>query len=79
MVLQKFHTVFNKQIPKPFYTISDNGNYLILQNNLLQIFADNDTQYLDNELSSRQDLLEYGFEIERQNESLDIDEKLEFV
>ena len=53
MVLQKFHTVFNKQIPKPFYTISDNGNYLILQNNLLQIFADNDTQYLDNELSSR--------------------------
>ena len=53
MVLQKFHTVFNKQIPKPSHTISDDDSYLILQNNLLQVFADNDTHYLDNELSSR--------------------------
>lgn len=79
MVLQKFHTLFNQPVPKPFYTLSDDGNHLIIQDSLLNLFTDKQNQSLDSELSSRWDLLEHGFADSKHEESLDIDEKLEYV
>ena len=79
MVLQKFHTLFNKPIPKPFYTISDDQNYLLLQDNLIDLFSDKNDQTLRDELHSRWDLLEHAFADSKHEESLDIDEQLEFV
>ena len=75
MVLQKFHTLFNNPIPKPFYKFSDDMRHLLLQDNLLNVFTDNQNQSLNNELFSRWDLLEHGFEDNKHEELIEIDEK----
>ncbi len=77
MVLIKFHTLFKKEIPDPFYDVTN--THLVLQKNLLDLFSDKQNQSLDTELMSRWDLLEFGFENVSGEESIEVDEKLEFV
>jgi hypothetical protein len=77
MVLKKFHTLFKRQIPDPFYKLTD--THLILQKNLLDLFTDKQNQVMDTEVMSRWDLLEFGFENLSGEESIEIDEGLEFV
>jgi len=77
MVLQKFHTLFKRQIPDPFYKLT--GTHIILQKNLLELFSDKQNQVMDTEVMSRWDLLEFGFENITGDESIEIDEDLEFV
>ena len=77
MVLKKFHTLFKRQIPEPFYVTTD--SHLILQDNLLNLFTDKQNSVMNSELLSRWDLLEFGFGNVQSNESLEIDENLEFV
>jgi len=79
MVLQKFHTLFNKPIPQPFYILSDDQRYLLLQNNLLNLFTDKQNVFLNQELSSRWDLLEHAFMDAKHEETLEADERLEYV
>ncbi len=77
MVLKKFHTVFNRQIPDPFYQVTK--THLILQKNALDTFTDNQNKPLNHELSSRWELLEFGFENTKKEESLEVDFKSELV
>ena len=77
MVLQKFHTLFKRQIPEPFYQLTD--THIILQNNLLELFSDKENKAMDTEVMSRWDLLEFGFENITGEESIEIDDNLEFV
>ena len=77
MVLKKFHTLFKREIPEPFYVKTD--SHLILQDNLLNLFTDKQNSVMNSELLSRWDLLEFGFENTQNQESLEIDENLEFV
>lgn len=77
MVLQRFHTLFKRQIPEPFYQSTD--THMILQNNLLELFSDEENKAMDNEVMSRWDLLEFGFENITGEESIEIDDNLEFV
>lgn len=79
MVLQKFHTLNTKKIPRPFYHLSDDERYLHLNDNLFNIFADNQNKELSDELESRWSLLEHGFSDARKGESLEVDEELEYV
>lgn len=79
MVLKKFHTLFNNPIPKPFYRFSDDERYLLLQDNLLNVFTDKQNQTLNKELFSRWDLLEHGFADSKHEELIEVDEKLEYV
>ena len=79
MVLQKFHTLNKKKITRPFYTLSDDQRYLHLNDNLLNLFADNQNKELGEELDSRWSLLEHGFSDARKGESLEVDEALEYV
>ncbi len=77
MVLKKFHTLFKRQIPEPFYTTTD--THLILQDSLLNLFTDKQNIVMNSELLSRWDLLEFGFGNIQNNESIEIEENLEFV
>ena len=77
MVLKKFHTVFNRQIPDPFYQVTK--THLILQKNTLDTFTDNQNKPLNQELSSRWELLEFGFENTKKEESLEVDFDAEIV
>ena len=77
MVLQKFHTLFKRQIPDPFYQLTD--THLILQKNLLELFSDKQNQVMNTEVMSRWDLLEFGFENITGNESIEIEHNLEYV
>ncbi len=77
MVLKKFHTVFNRQIPDPFYQVTK--THLILQKNALDTFTDNQNKPLNHELDSRWELLEFGFENTKEEESLEVDFKSELV
>ena len=77
MVLKKFHTLFKRQIPEPFYLVTD--THLVLQDNLLTLFADKQNPVMDKELLSRWDLLEFGFGNASDSESIEIDENLEFI
>lgn len=79
MVLQKFHTLNKKKITRPFYTLSDDQRYLHLNDNLLNLFSDNQNKELGDELDSRWSLLEHGFSDARKGESLEVDEALEYV
>jgi len=79
MVLQKFHTLNKKKIARPFYTLSDDQKYLHLNDNLLNLFSDNQNKELGEELDSRWSLLEHGFSDARKGESLEVDEALEYV
>ena len=77
MVLKKFHTLFKRQIPEPFYKTTD--TQLILQDSLLNLFTDKQNTVMGSELLSRWDLLEFGFGNIQDNESVEIEENLEFV
>jgi len=77
MVLKKFHTLFNRQIPDPFYQVTK--THLILQKNTLDTFTDHQNKPLNHELSSRWELLEFGFENTRKDESLEVDFDAETV
>ena len=77
MVLKKFHTLFNRQIPDPFYEVTK--THLILQKNTLDTFTDHQNKPLNRELSSRWELLEFGFENTRKDESLEVDFDAETV
>ena len=77
MVLKKFHGVFHRQIPDPFYQVTK--THLILQKNTLDTFTDNQNKPLNQELSSRWELLEFGFENTKKEESLEVDFKSELV
>lgn len=79
MVLQKFHTLNTKKIPRPFYRLSDDKRYLHLNDNLFTVFADKQNNELLDELDSRWSLLEHGFSDARKGESLEIDEHLQYV
>jgi len=77
MVLKKFHTIFKRQIPDPFYEVTN--SHLILQDNLLNIFTDQQNKPMNQELFSRWDLLEFGFENTRGEESIEVDFDSEIV
>ena len=77
MVLKKFHGVFHRQIPDPFYQVTK--THLILQKHTLDTFTDNQNKPLNHELDSRWDLLEFGFENTKKEESLEVDFKSELV
>ncbi len=77
MVLKKFHTLFKRQIPEPFYLVTD--THLVLQDNLLNLFTDKQNSVMNSEVLSRWDLLEFGFGNLQNAESIEIDEDLEFV
>ena len=77
MVLKKFHGVFHRQIPDPFYQVTK--THLILQKNTLDTFTDNQNKPLNRELDSRWELLEFGFENTQEEESLEVDFKSELV
>jgi len=77
MVLKKFHGVFHRQIPDPFYQVTK--THLILQKNTLDTFTDNQNKPLNRELDSRWELLEFGFENTKEEESLEVDFKSELV
>jgi len=77
MVLKKFHTLFKRQIPDPFYQVTN--THLILQDNLLNIFTDQQNKPMNQELLSRWDLLEFGFENTSGEESIEVDIDSEIV
>jgi len=80
MVLQRFNTLNRNVIRRPFYTISEDENHLIINNNTLTIFSEREqTASLADELMSRWDLLEHAYEKTKQIESLDVDQYLEHV
>ncbi len=73
MVLEKFHTLFRRRIPEPFFHISEDETNLILHNNLLDLAIDKRINDLNKEVLGRWDLLEYGFDRPDNDESLIID------
>ncbi len=77
MVLKKFHTLFKKQIPDPFYVVTDTN--LVLQDNLLNLFTDKQNLVMNTEVLSRWDLLEFGFENTDDSESIEVSEDLEII
>lgn len=80
MVLQKFHTLYDQPVPKPFYEITEGGRYLVLTDDLRTIFSTNETKNeLLPELNSRWDLLEFAFSDGRKSEYLDVDTYLEKI
>lgn len=72
MVAQKFHTLNGIPIPRPFYTLSDDGYSIQPNDSLFNVFADNQNQHLDNEMDSRWDCLEIGYSQMQQSFSLDV-------
>jgi len=72
MVAQKFHTLNGLPIPRPFYTLSDDGYSIQPNDSLFNIFADNQNKHLDNEMNSRWDSLEIGYSQMQQSFSLDV-------
>ena len=79
MVLDKFHNLDQRKIPRPFFTLSDDGRYLKLNDSLFNVFADNQNKELVPELDSRWSLLEFGYSNAKKAESLEVDEDLEYV
>ena len=72
MVEQKFHTLKGLPIPRPFYTLSDDGYSIQPNDSLFNVFADNQNKHLDNEMDSRWDCLEIGYSQMQQSFSLDV-------
>jgi len=72
MVAQKFHTLNGLPIPRPFYTLSDDGYSIQPNDSLFNVFADNQNKHLDNEMDSRWDCLEIGYSQMQQSFSLDV-------
>ncbi len=72
MVAQKFHTLNGLPIPRPFYTLSDDGTSVQFQDSLFNVFADNQNEHLYKDMDSRWDALEIGYSQMQQSFSLDI-------
>ncbi len=72
MVAQKFHTLNGLPIPRPFYTLSDDGYSIQPNDSLFNVFADNQNKHLYNEMDSRWDCLEIGYLQMQQAFSLDV-------
>jgi hypothetical protein len=72
MVAQKFHTLDGIPIPRPFYTLSDDGYSIQPNDSLFNVFADNQNRHLDSEMNTRWDLLEVGYLQMQQAFSLDV-------
>lgn len=72
MVAQKFHTLNGIPIPRPFYTLSDDGYSIQPNDSLFNVFVDNQNKHLDNEMDSRWDCLEIGYSQMQQSFSLDV-------
>jgi hypothetical protein len=72
MVAQKFHTLNGLPIPRPFYTLSDDGNTVELNSSLFNVFADNQNLHLFDDMASRWDALEIGYSQMQKSFSLDI-------
>ena len=72
MVAQKFHTLNGLPIPRPFYTITDDGNSIQLNDSLFNVFADNQNNHLYDEMNSRWDALEIGYSQMQKSFSLDV-------
>jgi 5-methylcytosine-specific restriction endonuclease McrA len=79
MVLRKFNNLNQHQIAQPFYQVSDNEQYLYLNDNLLNLFAGQKSQYLLEEVNSRWDLLEHAFETINDVGLIDSDADLEYL
>jgi hypothetical protein len=74
MVLQRFNNLNGRSIREPFYSLTDNSQYLILNPNLLSIAnLPENVELLEGELLSRWDLLEHAYERSNNIESLDVD------
>ena len=71
MVLKKFHTVFKRRVPEPFFEVIDRN--LILNNNLLDLANDSEIKNLNKEVLGRWDLLEHGFSKPDMDETLQVD------
>ena len=71
MVLQKFHTLFKRRVPEPFFEVR--GRDLILNKNLLDLASNAQFRDLNKEVLGRWDLLEHGFSKPEYDESLIID------
>ncbi len=78
MVLKKFNNLYNTTLKQPFYSMQSDKQ-LILNNNLLNLFADKNKHNLSSELDSRWDLLEYAFENIKKIEILDVDEHVKHL
>jgi len=76
MVLQRFNTICGKKIPEPFYSFDN--THLTLSNNILEIFTTKQG-LLEDELNSRWDLLEHAFTESNAAETMELDEKLEWI
>jgi ribosomal protein L30/L7E len=72
MVAQKFHTLNGLPIPRPFYTLSDDGTSVQFQDSLFNVFADNQNEHLYHDMDSRWDALEIGYSQMQKSFSLDI-------
>lgn len=79
MVLQKFHTLNNVNMKNAFYSLSDDGRYLVLTDALLKLAGDDDGKQLVSELDSRWDLLEQAFEDTNHVDTLVADEYLKYL
>ena len=72
MVAQKFHTLNRLPVPRPFYTLSDDGHYIQPNASLFNVFADNQNRHLVRDMESRWDSLEIGYSQFQQAFSLDV-------
>ena len=72
MVARKFHTLNGLPIPRPFYTLSDDGYSIQLNDSLFNVFADNQNNHLYTEMDSRWDSLELGYLQMQESFSFDV-------
>ena len=72
MVARKFHTLRGLPIPRPFYTLSDDGYSIQPNDSLFNVFADNQNKHLDSFMESKHSALEIAYLQMRQAFSLDV-------
>lgn len=68
-VLPRFHTVYDRPIPKPFYQVHRDGS-LVLTDSAFHALGSDDVVGLGEELGARWDMLEAAFEMKRAPGSL---------
>jgi 5-methylcytosine-specific restriction endonuclease McrA len=79
MVLKRFNNLNRHQITQPFYTVSEDEQFLNLNQNLLGLFEGEKNQSLLQEIRSRWDLLEHAFETINNIGLIDSDAELEYL
>ena len=72
MVARKFHTLRGLPIPRPFYTLSDDGYSIQPNDSLFNVFADHQNKHLDSFMESKHSALEIAYLQMRQAFSLDV-------